>query len=124
MKLPDRKLHLLTLGTSTYVSSLHRHGAQCREYFAANYLVIPRKVWVSRCDVTNWEHQAAMFEDTIKKTPNNRVDIVIANAGISGQDPVFVDDGKHSYIRAFFTLSSSLTLFILQNLSRRRKSRV
>jgi len=37
-----------------------------------------------------------MFEETIKQTPTKRVDIVIANAGISGQDPVFVEDGMYS----------------------------
>ncbi|OAL38361.1 hypothetical protein AYO20_02420 [Fonsecaea nubica] len=37
-----------------------------------------------------------MFEETLAKSPSGRVDIVVANAGISGQDPVFVDDSSAS----------------------------
>jgi hypothetical protein len=44
-----------------------------------------------------------MFEETIKQTPTRRVDVVIANAGISGQDPVFVEDGMYSMIAIILT---------------------
>jgi hypothetical protein len=37
-----------------------------------------------------------MFADAVKKSPTNCIDMVIANAGISGQDPVFVEDGTSS----------------------------
>lgn len=37
-----------------------------------------------------------MFVDAVKKSPTNCIDIVIANAGISSQDPVFVEDGTSS----------------------------
>lgn len=33
-----------------------------------------------------------MFEEALRKSPTGRIDIVVANAGISGQDPVFLDD--------------------------------
>lgn len=42
--------------------------------------------------MTNWDHQVKLFEEAIQKSPTGLVDIVVANAGISGQDPVFVDD--------------------------------
>jgi NAD(P)-dependent dehydrogenase (short-subunit alcohol dehydrogenase family) len=37
-----------------------------------------------------------MFVDAVKKSPTNCIDMVIANAGISGQDPVFLEDGTSS----------------------------
>lgn len=36
-----------------------------------------------KCDIRNWDQQKAMFETAKSKSPNNSVDIVIANAGIS-----------------------------------------
>lgn len=36
-----------------------------------------------KCDIRDWEQQKAMFETAKSKSPNNSVDIVIANAGIS-----------------------------------------
>lgn len=41
------------------------------------------------CDVTQWKHQLAMFKQALANSPKKRVDIVIANAGISGFDDVF-----------------------------------
>ncbi|KIX96493.1 uncharacterized protein Z520_07759 [Fonsecaea multimorphosa CBS 102226] len=52
----------------------------------------PGQIWASHCDVTSWDDQARMFQATLKELPTGRVDIVVANAGISGQDPVFVED--------------------------------
>ncbi|ETI26510.1 hypothetical protein G647_03287 [Cladophialophora carrionii CBS 160.54] len=56
----------------------------------------PGRVWSTHCDVTNWDDQARMFQETIKTSPNGCVDVVVANAGISGQDPVFVDEESES----------------------------
>ncbi|KAH8736225.1 hypothetical protein BGZ61DRAFT_339582 [Ilyonectria robusta] len=36
-----------------------------------------------KCDIRDWDQQKAMFETAKSKSPNNSVDIVIANAGIS-----------------------------------------
>lgn len=41
------------------------------------------------CDVTQWKPQLAMFKHALAHSPNHRVDIVIANAGIAGFDDVF-----------------------------------
>ncbi|EXJ91556.1 hypothetical protein A1O3_00104 [Capronia epimyces CBS 606.96] len=62
---------------------------QRAEQLASSY---PGQVWVSHCDVTSWDDQVKMFTETINKSPSGRIDIVVANAGISGQDPVFVED--------------------------------
>lgn len=42
-----------------------------------------------RCDVTNWEDQVAAFKAAVIKSPSKSVDIVVANAGISGSDEFF-----------------------------------
>ncbi|PKS08497.1 hypothetical protein jhhlp_004881 [Lomentospora prolificans] len=42
----------------------------------------PRSVFV-KCDIRDWDQQKAMFETAKSKSPNNSVDVVIANAGIS-----------------------------------------
>lgn len=57
-----------------------------------------------KCDVTSWEDQAKLFEKTIGKSPAGRIDIVVANAGISGQDPVFLDDCKLEFPDPFLVL--------------------
>ena len=46
-----------------------------------------------KCNVTVWVDQLAAFKTAISSSPSGRVDVVIANAGISGGDPVFLDDG-------------------------------
>lgn len=44
-----------------------------------------------RCDVTRWEDQLAVFKEAALFSPNGKVDIVIANAGIDAADPVFTE---------------------------------
>ncbi|KIW88202.1 uncharacterized protein Z519_11313 [Cladophialophora bantiana CBS 173.52] len=46
-----------------------------------------------RCDVTSWDDQLAMFKLAISKSPRKTIDIVVANAGISGPDDVFSVEG-------------------------------
>jgi NAD(P)-dependent dehydrogenase (short-subunit alcohol dehydrogenase family) len=41
------------------------------------------------CDVTQWKPQLEMFKHALTNSTKHRVDIVIANAGISGSDDVF-----------------------------------
>ncbi|KPM42344.1 hypothetical protein AK830_g4203 [Neonectria ditissima] len=36
-----------------------------------------------KCDIRDWDQQKAMFETARSRSPNNSVDVVIANAGIS-----------------------------------------
>ena len=45
-----------------------------------------------RCDVTSWDDQLAAFKKAKEFSPNNEVDIVVANAGITAQDQVFEND--------------------------------
>ena len=47
-----------------------------------------------RCDVCSWDEQLAMFKAAIEFSPQNRIDIVIANAGISAADEVFLTDSE------------------------------
>ncbi|KFZ20388.1 hypothetical protein V502_03204 [Pseudogymnoascus sp. VKM F-4520 (FW-2644)] len=39
-----------------------------------------------QCDVTVWHDQVNAFETAVKRSPNQKIDIVIANAGIAGPD--------------------------------------
>ena len=45
-----------------------------------------------KCDVTNWEDQVAVFVAAMKNSPHKCIDIVIANAGIAGQDDILKND--------------------------------
>ncbi|KIX07556.1 uncharacterized protein Z518_02209 [Rhinocladiella mackenziei CBS 650.93] len=45
-----------------------------------------------KCNVTVWADQLAVFKTAISSSPSRRVDIVIANAGISGADSVFFNN--------------------------------
>lgn len=44
-----------------------------------------------KCDTRVWEDQTAMFKTASEKSPSHSVDVVFANAGISGLDSVFND---------------------------------
>lgn len=44
--------------------------------------------------MTSWEDQLALFKLAISKSPRKSIDIVVANAGISGPDDVFTIEGK------------------------------
>ncbi len=39
-----------------------------------------------RCDVREWKDQLEVFKSAVSNSPHHSVDIVIANAGISGDD--------------------------------------
>ncbi|KIW87176.1 uncharacterized protein Z519_12287 [Cladophialophora bantiana CBS 173.52] len=41
------------------------------------------------CDVTSWDDQYAMFRAAKEISPSKSIDVVIANAGITGPDPIF-----------------------------------
>lgn len=49
------------------------------------------KVAFVKCDTRIWEDQALLFKTASEKSPSRSVDIVLANAGISGLDSVFKD---------------------------------
>jgi NAD(P)-dependent dehydrogenase (short-subunit alcohol dehydrogenase family) len=49
------------------------------------------KVAFVKCDTRSWEDQASLFKTASEKSPARSVDIVFANAGISGRDSVFND---------------------------------
>ena len=42
-----------------------------------------------KCDVRQWKEQVEVFKAAIANSPHKSVDIVIANAGISGDDPLY-----------------------------------
>ncbi|KAF9882913.1 hypothetical protein FE257_004894 [Aspergillus nanangensis] len=39
-----------------------------------------------KCDVSIWEDQVAVFQTAAQQSPSNKIDIVVANAGIAGPD--------------------------------------
>jgi NAD(P)-dependent dehydrogenase (short-subunit alcohol dehydrogenase family) len=49
------------------------------------------KVAFVKCDTRVWEDQASLFKTASERSPSRGVDIVLANAGITGLDSVFQD---------------------------------
>ena len=47
-----------------------------------------------KTNVTVWADQLAAFKTALSLSSSGRVDIVVANAGISGADSVFLTDGR------------------------------
>lgn len=45
-----------------------------------------------KTDVTSWANQLSMFKTAVSSSPSGRIDIVIANAGISGADSIYQND--------------------------------
>lgn len=60
-----------------------------------NLILVNSKTQFVECDVTIWEDQVNVFELAMANSPHKSCDIVIANAGISGPDPLFVLDGEN-----------------------------
>jgi NAD(P)-dependent dehydrogenase (short-subunit alcohol dehydrogenase family) len=52
-------------------------------------LMSSSQVYFVKCDVRNWDDQVAMFKTAIQRSPNHSCDIVIANAGVVGDDQMF-----------------------------------
>ncbi|KAK5444212.1 hypothetical protein LTS15_010565 [Exophiala xenobiotica] len=50
-----------------------------------------------KCDVTNFDDQVQAFEAAMKNSPQRSCDVVIANAGVVGQDDMFTLEGKPGY---------------------------
>ncbi|KAK3075737.1 hypothetical protein LTR53_000675 [Teratosphaeriaceae sp. CCFEE 6253] len=44
-----------------------------------------------KCDVLSWQDQVQLFKTAIECSPSKGVDVVLANAGISGQDDIIAD---------------------------------
>ncbi|KAK4554456.1 hypothetical protein LTR86_008310 [Recurvomyces mirabilis] len=44
-----------------------------------------------KCDVMSWSDQLKLFKTALSSSPSKSIDVVCANAGISGQDDVFLD---------------------------------
>lgn len=49
----------------------------------------PSQVLYVKCDVTSWEDQLRLFQDTVAFSPTQRIHYVVANAGIIKRDEVF-----------------------------------
>ena len=47
-----------------------------------------------RCNVTKWNDQYEMFKLAKDKSPSKTIDVVVANAGITGADPIFYGEGE------------------------------
>ncbi|KAJ9646735.1 hypothetical protein H2204_000427 [Knufia peltigerae] len=68
-------------GAFVTFADLHPRGADLEKDLNANSSS-PRAAFV-RCDIRNWDDQIKVFEAAKNSSPNNSVDVVIANAGIS-----------------------------------------
>ena len=49
------------------------------------------KAAFTQCNVLEWDDQVNVFKTAVTKAPSKTVDIVVANAGISGPDSVWKD---------------------------------
>ena len=65
-----------------------------------------------KTNVTVWAEQLNAFKTAISSSPSGRIDIVIANAGISGADEVFANEGSCS--RDISEIQPRLTCFVRQ----------
>ena len=54
-------------------------------------LIFSCSVHFAACDVTKWEDQLALFQKAKSVSTSGKIDIVVANAGIAGPDPVFLN---------------------------------
>ncbi|OCL02802.1 NAD(P)-binding protein [Glonium stellatum] len=50
------------------------------------------RVQFIKCDVRNWAEQVEVFKAAIANSPQKSIDIVVANAGVAGPDPLFQPD--------------------------------
>lgn len=55
--------------------------------------------------MTSWDDQLHLFKSALSSPPNKSIDIVAANAGISGPDPLFTMEGRSN---AIFDVVASL----------------
>lgn len=46
------------------------------------------KIWFVACDVTNWDQQVNLFKEAVRLSPHGGIDVVVANAGIAGIEPL------------------------------------
>lgn len=45
-----------------------------------------------KCDVRSWDEQLSVFKAAIANSPHNTIDIVIPNAAVVGNDPIFIQE--------------------------------
>jgi NAD(P)-dependent dehydrogenase (short-subunit alcohol dehydrogenase family) len=55
-----------------------------------------------KCDVSNWDDQVQAFDTAVQNSPQKSCDVVIANAGIVGQDDMFTLQGEFHHDRGGF----------------------
>ena len=79
-------------GAFVTFGDLHPRGNEIEKELNAD----GQKAAFVKCDIRSWEDQIRLFETARSKSPNNSVDIVIANAGISRSsgDSLWNLDGK------------------------------
>ncbi|KIX99561.1 uncharacterized protein Z520_05137 [Fonsecaea multimorphosa CBS 102226] len=80
----------------SYVRHLVRAGAfvAVADMDEARGKVLEKELGIKffKCNVSHWSDQLAVFRATLSASPAGRIDIVIANAGISGGDSVHFND--------------------------------
>jgi NAD(P)-dependent dehydrogenase (short-subunit alcohol dehydrogenase family) len=51
-----------------------------------------------KCDVLRWTDQVTLFKEAVANSPTKRIDIVVVNAGIVGEDDIFATDGQSYHL--------------------------
>ena len=77
---------LVAYGALVVIADLNEEaGNKLRQEF-------PLSTTFVKCDVTSWESQLAVFKKAREVSPTSRIDIVVANAGVSTADQIFNHD--------------------------------
>ncbi len=66
-----------------------RRSTACKPCIECSFVSYLSSYQFCPCDVTSWDQQLAAFKAAISKSPQNSLDIVVANAGIGRVDQVF-----------------------------------
>lgn len=85
---------------------VNRQGEEIVRELSAEYRNAGGKLTFQNADISDWDELATVFEQVFKR--HGRIDIVLANAGISKEDSLIVDEEKPSKPR-LTTLDVNLT---------------
>lgn len=77
---------------SELAASLGQYISPC--LLIARLISVCRSAQFVECDATQWDDLVKAFEAAVQNSPQQSLDVVIANAGIVGKDDMFTLDGS------------------------------
>ncbi|KEF53531.1 uncharacterized protein A1O9_10506, partial [Exophiala aquamarina CBS 119918] len=98
------KTVLVTGDSTSFFQAIVFELIECRNAIVVNAdlnptpegLALPKSVnkdsvYFTKCDICSWPDQKTAFKSVVAKSVNNSIDIIVANAGISGDDPLLMN---------------------------------